>query len=128
MTTFGYIYVIRQIDSNYMFSTPARRGCSYKIGKTKQRSPRFKAISLLLPHQTEFVASLPADTEWGERYLHQKLAGVRMNGEWFALCRFHVLWLIGIGNPNSYDLSEENRTVLDSLYDYYEEYCGRDPE
>ncbi len=125
---FGYIYVIRQLDSKYMFSTPARDGCSYKIGKTKERSPRFKAISLLLPHPTEFIVSIPASMAWGEQYLHEKLTNARMHGEWFKLRRFQLLWLVGIGNPHAYDLSPEHQISLDALYAYYEEYCGRDPE
>jgi len=125
---FGYIYVIRQLDSTYMFSTPARRGCSYKIGKTRERAARFKAITLLLPHSTEFIVSVPADTAWGEQYLHEKLAHVRMNGEWFRLQRHHVLWLVALGSPRDSGLSSDARTDLDNLYDYYEEYCSRDPE
>ena len=125
---FGYIYVIRQLDSNYMFSTPARRGCSYKIGRTKERSPRFKAISLLLPHKTEFVLSLPTDLPWAETYLHQVLAPVRMNGEWFALYRHHLLWLVALGSPHGPGLDQSYLFGIEKLYEYYEEYCSRDPE
>ena len=128
MLVLGYIYVLRLLDSPYLFTTHSREGCSYKIGKTTNRITRLKALGILLPQPAELIVTIPADVSWAEPYLHQKLANTRLNGEWFALTRHHLLWLISASSPMSAGLEKSNHQELENLFNYYSEYCMRDPE
>lgn len=96
--TAGHIYVIRQLTSRHRYTMHGFGGCAYKIGKSKEFEIRFKALGILMPYPVETVTTIPvSDMSYAERYIHEKLSDVRMNGEWFALNEYHVNWLGHIG-------------------------------
>lgn len=130
ISSFGYIYVIRLLDSQYMFTTNSKRGCSYKIGKSRDADIRTKALHVLMPYPTEVMTVFPAmDMHWVERYVHETLADVRVHGEWFALRRPQMEWLIVLGSPYiDFQFDEDNRKALDSSYMFYAERLHYDPE
>jgi len=85
-------------------------------------------LGILLPYPWEVITTTPADIPWAERYIHDKLADVRINGEWFALTRPQLEWLIVLGSPYSWDLDEDNRKELDGGFRFYVERLHYDPE
>jgi hypothetical protein len=127
-STFGYIYVLRLHDSPYMFSTKSIRGCSYKIGKTKDPEIRTRTLGLLLPYPSEIITIFPADMHWGERYIHGKLSDMRINGEWFALTRPFVEWLIVLGCPYICGLSREHEKEIEGSFLFYAERLHHNSE
>lgn len=127
--TFGYIYVIRLLDSQYLFTTKSRKGCSFKIGKSRTPDIRTKTLGVLMPYDTEIITIFPAmDMSWAERYIHEKLAHQHTNGEWFALTRPMFEWLITLGSLGFSDLWEDNRAEHDSNFKFYTERLHYNPE
>jgi Meiotically up-regulated gene 113 len=70
----GYVYMLRS-------------GRRYKIGKTSDRSRRFREVGLLLPDETSQVHSIPTDDPSGiEAYWKHRFAEKRVrNTEFFSL-------------------------------------------
>lgn len=117
---FGYIYVIRLLDNPHLFTDHNIKGCSYKIGRSKDVDNRNRLLRVLMPHPSELIVAIPtSDMQWGERYLHGKLADLRMHGEWFRLTRQHFNWLMNLHSPYAPELTEENRWQLDRDFTFY---------
>jgi hypothetical protein len=71
--TAGYVYLISG-------------GGYYKIGKTTNLQDRRKQIGLQLPFEVSLRHAIQAeDIDRLEIYWHERFAGKRLNGEWFAL-------------------------------------------
>lgn len=69
----GYIYVIRS-------------GPYFKIGRTNRIDRRMAQLGVQMPHPVEIVwTKHVTDMCTAERYLHERFAGKRLNGEWFDL-------------------------------------------
>ena len=114
-----YIYVLRPKDAKLTFSTERRRGCPYKIGKTKDLKHRIRMLGILMPFDIDVVytiPTLPQYLSWAERYLHRKLANSRLNGEWFALTWGQLDWIDMIESPFAPDLWPEYEQSLDRFY------------
>lgn len=72
----GYVYVIQDVSHTRQ----------YKIGRTNHPASRLNRFGVELPIKTEVIAILRTDDDKElERRLHQKYAGGRARGEWFAL-------------------------------------------
>ena len=72
----GYVYVIQDVSHTRQ----------YKIGRTNHPATRLNRFGVELPIKTEVIAILRTDDDKElERRLHQKYAGGRARGEWFAL-------------------------------------------
>lgn len=58
----------------------------YKIGKAKDPISRHKTLSVKLPFEVEIVHTVESN-QYGklEKFLHEKFADKRTNGEWFKL-------------------------------------------
>lgn len=66
-----------------------------KIGMTR-RTPdeRLNQLRPKLPFETELICTIPSDDVIGlERYIHERFADKRVNGEWFRLDYEDVTWL-----------------------------------
>lgn len=80
----GYIYVLQS-------------GQHYKIGKTQNVDNRVAQISPKTPLPVSHIHTIESDDMgWVERWLHQKFANYRTNGEWFSLPPAALNWLLGI--------------------------------
>lgn len=65
-----------------------------KIGRAKRVTERILQIGLQMPFRVELLHTIRVtDSVWAERYLHQKFASCRMNGEWFLLSDFDINWI-----------------------------------
>jgi hypothetical protein len=69
-----------------------------KIGRAKRVSERLLQIGLQLPFRVELLHTIKvSDCIWAERFLHQKFATCRMNGEWFLLSDSDISWIKSLG-------------------------------
>jgi hypothetical protein len=70
----GYVYLIQSVTGHH------------KIGRSVNPHNRLKTFGVLLPFEIEYIALIKSDDHIGlERYLHDKFASQRVNGEWFNL-------------------------------------------
>lgn len=80
----GYIYVLQS-------------GQHYKIGKAQNVDNRVAQISPKTPLPVSLIHSIESDDmTWVERWLHQRFANYRANGEWFNLPAAALSWLLDI--------------------------------
>lgn len=77
----GYIYLFESYDG------------FYKIGQAKNPSMRIKEITM--PYRPKLIHKMPvSDMDWAEKYLHNKFAHRRVDGEWFNLSSQDVFWIM----------------------------------
>jgi hypothetical protein len=71
--SFGFVYLMRS-------------GGYYKIGRSNWTEKRAYEVQLQLPEELKLVHKIKTDDPIGiEAYWHQRFAGKRKRGEWFAL-------------------------------------------
>jgi hypothetical protein len=74
-----------------------RGGDYFKIGFSEKVSRRIRQISPVLPFKVELIHTMETDDMiLAERFLHEKYADKRTNGEWFLLEQPDVDWLTSI--------------------------------
>lgn len=70
----------------------------FKIGKTSSPASRIKFLNIQLPHPAEVVHVISTDDmSIMEKWLHNRFASKRSNGEWFRLCDEDVEFIKSIG-------------------------------
>lgn len=85
----GFVYLIRAVTDNANW---------YKIGCTSKPAARLKTLSATkLPFELEITCLIPSDCMHDlEQELHQRFAGYRIRGEWFALTPEDVEYIRGL--------------------------------
>lgn len=72
-------------------------GGYYKIGRSRNVSRRMRQLEIQLPWPVEVLHTIPCeDHHASEKALHERFAGKRANGEWFALDDEDVEWIKGV--------------------------------
>lgn len=80
----GYVYVLKM-------------GEYYKIGRSKDVTKRLESIGLLMPITPTLIHTIKTDDmEYAERYMHERFAECRVNGEWFALTDAQIEWICSV--------------------------------
>lgn len=81
----GYVYLIQ---------SPTH---AYKIGRTVNPDNRLRTFSVKLPFEVEYVCVIATQDMYGlEADLHERFAGKRLNGEWFALSPEDIDYIKGL--------------------------------
>ena len=82
---FGYVYILKSQDGYY------------KIGKSVTPEVRIKSLGVVLPFAIEPIHLIKAaDYSSAEIMLHKKYAEQRVRGEWFALDRCDLDFILSI--------------------------------
>jgi hypothetical protein len=113
----GCVYLLRALDSDQLYADQNTRGCSYKIGKSKDAVIRHSAIGVKLPYPVELLCVLLVDDmKQTEDYIHDLLNPFHLRGEWFALQEVHVAWFFQL----CWEIEQGNwRGVLDIPSQFY---------
>ncbi len=85
----GYVYVIQEKSQGH-----------YKIGRTLDPNSRMQTFSLKLPFKIEYLYVIEAfDMYKLESQLHKLFEEKHVNGEWFSLSAYDLLWIENNCNP-----------------------------